>query len=91
VHVRISCPPLIDRCPYGVDFHRGELIASQYRDLSHPELCEKIRKELDATTLYYNTIPDLVRSIGLNRQELCIGCLTGIYPQIDWSQMDSEW
>jgi amidophosphoribosyltransferase len=51
----------------------------------------KIRKELDATTLYYNTISDLVHSIGLNRQELCMGCLTGIYPQIDWSQMDSEW
>ncbi len=91
VHVRISCPPLIDRCPYGVDFHRGELLANHYRNLPHSELCDKIRKELDATTLYYNTIPDLVRSIGLNREELCMGCLTGIYPHIDWSQMDYDW
>lgn len=91
VHVRISCPPLIDRCPYGVDFHQGELLASQYRDLPHLELCDKIRKELDATTVYYNTLSDLVRSIGLNREELCMGCLTGIYPQIDWTEMESEW
>ncbi len=90
VHVRISCPPLIDRCPYGVDFHRGELLASQYRELSHLELCDKIRKELDATTLYYNTLSDLVRAIGLNHEELCMGCLTGIYPQIDWAELESE-
>jgi amidophosphoribosyltransferase len=50
-----------------------------------------IRKELDATTLYYNTISDLIRSIGLHREELCLGCLTGSYPQIDWTQMESEW
>lgn len=57
----------------------------------HSELCDKIRKELDATTLYYNTISDLIRSIGLNREELCMGSLTEIYPQIDWTQMESEW
>jgi len=86
IHVRISCPPLIDRCPYGVDFHKGELAASKYQGLAHMEICQKVCKKLGATSLYYNTLQDLKKSIGLDADELCMGCLTGEYPSVNWSQ-----
>jgi amidophosphoribosyltransferase len=89
IHVRISCPPLMDRCPYGVDFHRGELIASKYHGLSHEELCQRVCNELGATSLYYNTLEDLEKSIGLAENELCMGCLTSEYPAINWLQNNS--
>ena len=91
IHVRISCPPLMDRCPYGVDFHRGELIASKYHGLSHEELCQRVCNELGATSLHYNTLEDLEASIGLGTNELCMGCLTGEYPIIDWSKNNCLW
>jgi len=86
IHIRISCPPLMDRCPYGVDFHRGELVASKYQSRSREEICQEVGKELGATSLYYNTLQDLEEAIGLDENELCVGCLTGRYPAIDWSQ-----
>jgi amidophosphoribosyltransferase len=91
IHVRISCPPLMSRCPYGVDFHKGELIASKYQGLSHEDICHKTCQELGATSLYYNTLDDLKKAIGLDENQLCLGCLTGEYPTIDWSQNNSVW
>jgi len=89
IHVRISCPPLMNRCPYGVDFHKGELIASKYQGLAHEEICHKTCHELGATSLYYNTLDDLKTAIGLDENQLCLGCLTGEYPTIDWTQNHS--
>ncbi len=91
IHVRISCPPLMDRCPYGVDFHRGELVASKYAGLTHAEICDRVSRELGATSLYYNTQKDLVEAIGLDVDELCLGCLTSRYPLVDWSHNDGQW
>jgi len=89
IHVRISCPPLMNRCPYGVDFHKGELITSKYQGLTHEEICHKTGHELGATSLYYNTLDDLKTAIGLDENQLCLGCLTGEYPTIDWTQNHS--
>jgi amidophosphoribosyltransferase len=89
IHVRISCPPLMNRCPYGVDFHKGELVTSKYQGLSHEEICHKTCHELGATSLYYNTLDDLKTAIGLDENQLCLGCLTGEYPTIDWTQNHS--
>jgi amidophosphoribosyltransferase len=91
IHVRISCPPLMDRCPYGVDFHRGELIASKHAGLTHADLCQQVGLELGATSLYYNTQEDLEAAIGLPADQLCMGCLTGVYPTVDWTPNDSRW
>jgi amidophosphoribosyltransferase len=90
IHVRISCPPLVDRCPFGVDFHRGELIASKHFGLPHEELCRNVGDELGVDSLYYNTIPDLVAAIGLPEDQICTGCLMSSYPHVDWSQIDGE-
>lgn len=79
IHVRISCPPLLDRCPYGIDFYREELIARKYAGLSHEEICERVAEELGADSLRYNTIENLLSAIGMGEDELCLGCLTCKY------------
>ncbi|OYT55352.1 MAG: hypothetical protein B6U77_01870 [Candidatus Hecatellales archaeon ex4484_218] len=74
VHVRITCPPIISPCFYGIDIatHR-ELIASK-------KSVEEIRKIIGADSLGYQTIDKLVEAIGLRKEDLCLACLTGEYP-----------
>ena len=90
IHVRISCPPLMDRCPYGVDFHRGELIASKYDGDKHLEISKQVGDELGADSLYYNTLQNLLNSIGLPVHKLCIRCLTGKFSEINFNQQSQS-
>ncbi|WP_309493467.1 amidophosphoribosyltransferase [Candidatus Hecatella orcuttiae] len=74
VHVRITCPPLISPCFYGIDIAtHQELIASQ-------KTVEEIRRLIGADSLEYQTVRGLVEAIGLREEELCLACLTGVYP-----------
>ncbi|RLG70750.1 MAG: amidophosphoribosyltransferase [Methanobacteriota archaeon] len=74
VHVRIGCPPIKFPCKLGIDMPtRQELIAST---LTVEEICSKI----GADSLGYLSIDGLIKSIGLKREDLCLGCLTGVYP-----------
>jgi amidophosphoribosyltransferase len=41
-------------------------------------MVEKIRKELNLTTLKYNTLGDLVKAIGLPKEKLCTYCWDGV-------------
>ena len=76
VHVRITAPPIMAPCFYGIDMsNHGQLIAYKYKgDI------EKIREEIGATSLAYLTIEGLVNAIGLNENELCLACLNEKYP-----------
>ncbi|MEM3693129.1 MAG: amidophosphoribosyltransferase [Candidatus Bathyarchaeia archaeon] len=80
VHLGISCPPLIDWCPYGIDFYEGELIARKFLGKPLEEICRLVAKELGADSLYYNSLENLIEAIGLPKEDLCLGCLTGVYP-----------
>lgn len=80
VHVGISCPPLIDWCPYGIDFYAKELVARKYMGRTHPEICSLVGKEFGANSLCYNTLDNLIEAIGPPKDDLCLGCLTGKYP-----------
>ena len=74
VHVRISCPPTISPCYYGVDTPtREELIASS----NSPE---EIRKFLGADSLGYVSLPALRRAVGDTESKFCTSCYTGVYP-----------
>ncbi len=74
VHVRIGCPPLKWPCYMGVDMAtREELLASN-------RSTEEIREKLGADSLGYISIDGLVEAIGLDRENLCMACLTGDYP-----------
>jgi len=74
VHVRVSCPPIVAGCYMGIDFPtRRELVASS-------RSIDEVREIIGADSLEYNTIDGLVEGIGLPREELCLACLTGVYP-----------
>ncbi len=74
IHVRISVPPLIAPCKYNVSTRSyEELIARRHS-------VDEIRKMLGADTLRYNTIEDLVASVGLSADQLCLACWTNEYP-----------
>jgi amidophosphoribosyltransferase len=74
IHLRIGSPPIISPCYYGIAMAtRKELIASDKE-------VEKIRQTLGVDSLGYLSIDSLVDCIGIKRDELCLGCLTGEYP-----------
>jgi amidophosphoribosyltransferase len=86
VHVRVSCPPIRAPCFYGIDMSTiSELLAPRYEDgIGQEEIskkvCAKIAKDLGADSLIYQTIPGLVKAIGLPKNDLCMACLNGDYP-----------
>jgi amidophosphoribosyltransferase len=74
VHLRISCPPTISPCFYGVDTpNRSELIAATHS-------LEDIRKYVAADSLAYLSLEGLRRAIGAKQSAYCTSCYTGVYP-----------
>jgi amidophosphoribosyltransferase len=74
VHVRISCPPTISPCYYGVDTpSRMELIAATHT-------LEEITKYLDADSVGYLSLDGLMTAVGSQRNSYCSSCYTGVYP-----------
>jgi amidophosphoribosyltransferase len=74
VHLRISCPPTVSPCFYGVDTPtKGELIASNHT-------VDEIRRFVEADTLGYLSLPSLRRAVADERHEYCYACYTGDYP-----------
>src|SRR5437867_3356440 len=76
VHVRISCPPTISPCFYGIDTPtKRELIASSH---SVEEICRYI----EADSLGYLSHEGMLRACGDTKGEghFCSACYTGKYP-----------
>jgi len=74
VHMRISCPPTISPCFYGVDTpRRSELIAATHT-------MEEIRKYLDADSVAYLSLEGLAAGVKGGRSKYCTSCYTGVYP-----------
>jgi amidophosphoribosyltransferase len=75
VHMRISCPPTIAPCYYGVDTPtKEELIAAQ-------NSIEEIRRYLDADSLGYLSLEGLLDAVGdPGGARHCTACYTGNYP-----------
>jgi len=74
VHVRISCPPTISPCYYGVDTPtREELIASSNTP-------EEICKYLGADSLGYVSLAALRQAVNDTHSRFCTSCYTGVYP-----------
>jgi amidophosphoribosyltransferase len=74
VHVRIGSPQIIAPCYLGVDMPtREELIAS-----TRP--VDEVKDSIAATSLHHVSLEALVKAIGIDRENLCTGCLTGKYP-----------
>ncbi len=74
VHVRISCPPTVSPCFYGVDTPtRSELIASNHS-------VDEIRRFLEADSVGYLSVAALRQAVADENQEYCYACYTGDYP-----------
>ena len=75
VHLRISCPPTISPCFYGVDTpSKRELIAANQ---SVKEICEFI----EADSLAYLSLDGLLQACdGAEGNRYCTACYTGVYP-----------
>jgi len=74
VHMRISCPPTISPCYYGVDTPRkGDLIAAQ---MSVDEVCRYI----EADSLGYLSLEGMLDAVGIDPAGACVACWTGKYP-----------
>ena len=74
VHVRIGCPPVVAPCFFGVDMKTRDQFVATGRSV------EEICSEIGADSLGYVSIKGLVESIGMDRDSLCLGCVTGEYP-----------
>ncbi|MDD1774873.1 MAG: amidophosphoribosyltransferase [Methanobacterium sp.] len=74
IHLRVGCPPIISPCYYGIAMAtKKELIASDKR-------VKEIEKILGVDSLGYLSIDSLIKCIGIEKDHLCTGCLTGEYP-----------
>ncbi len=74
VHVRISCPPTISPCFYGVDTpRRSELIAATHT-------LEEITTYLNADSVGYLSHEGMLAVLGSERGQYCSSCYTGHYP-----------
>ncbi len=74
VHVRVSSPPVMWPCFYGIDTaNRNELIASSMS-------VEEIRKFIGADSLVYLSLESLVKATGIEKENFCLSCLDGRYP-----------
>lgn len=78
VHVRISSPPVMNPCFYGIDTStREELIAAT-------KSVEEIRRIIEADSLAFMTVEGMLKAIGRKdegpERGHCLACFTGKYP-----------
>jgi amidophosphoribosyltransferase len=74
VHQRLSSPPMIGPCYYGIDTPtRAELIASSLG-------VEEIRQHIGADSLGYLSVEGVRKAIGDTGDEFCMACFTDQYP-----------
>ena len=82
VHLRISCPPTISPCFYGVDTpSKRELIAAN-------NSIEEIRQFIEADSLAYLSLEGLLAAVrDEHKTGYCTACYTGNYPT-QWVDVD---
>jgi amidophosphoribosyltransferase len=74
VHVRVSSPPIVSPCFYGIDMaDEDELIAAGHS-------VEEVREAIGATTLSYLSLEGLQEATRRPEGTFCRACLTKDYP-----------
>jgi amidophosphoribosyltransferase len=74
VHVRISSPPVVSPCFYGID------LASEDEMIAAHSTVEEVRAAIGATSLAYLSLEGLDASTERPSDSLCHACLTREYP-----------
>ena len=77
IHLRISSPPIMHPCFYGMDFpSKEELIAHQLNGN-----IEEIKKYLEVDSLEYLTIDEMLEAVSeAGEENFCTACFSGKYP-----------
>jgi amidophosphoribosyltransferase len=74
VHVRVSSPPIVSPCYYGIDF------ASEDEMIAAHSTVDEVRQEIGATSLAYLSLEGLQEATRRPASALCRACLTREYP-----------
>ena len=85
IHMRISCPPTISPCYYGVDTpNKSELIAAQMS-------IEEIRRFIEADSLGYLSLDGMIEATELDKESACVACWNGKYPTLITREAETMW
>ncbi len=74
VHVRISSPPVVSPCFYGIDFPDEDELPAAHRSV------EEMRKLIGATSLHYLSVDGMQEATTLPEDTVCRACFTREYP-----------
>ncbi|MBN2000854.1 amidophosphoribosyltransferase [candidate division KSB1 bacterium] len=74
VHVRVSSPPIISPCYYGMDFPRKEEL------VAHRLKVAEIEKYIKCDSLAYLSEQGLLDAVSFDEGGYCTACFTGEYP-----------
>ena len=75
IHMRVSCPPLVSPCFYGIDFPtKKELIAAKFS-------LKEIKKFIGVDSLEYLSLEGMLGSMLLDKDTFCTACFTNDYPE----------
>jgi len=74
VHVRISSPPIVSPCFYGIDFADEDQLVASSRTV------DEVREQIGATTLGYLSLEGAQAATTRPESEFCRACFTRQYP-----------
>jgi amidophosphoribosyltransferase len=77
VHMRISSPPYMNPCHYGIDTSRAKDLVARGRDL------KQIQDAIGADSLYYLSTEGMVKAVGVPTDAgrgFCLACFNAEYP-----------
>jgi amidophosphoribosyltransferase len=74
VHVRISSPPVVSPCFYGIDMADEDELAAAHRSV------EEMRVLVGATSLHYLSVEGMQAATQLPEDSVCRACFTRDYP-----------
>ena len=72
--MRVSSPPVVSPCFYGIDMATPDQLIASGRDL------DEVRSMIGADSLAYLSLDGLQLAIGRPKAGFCRACLTGEYP-----------
>jgi amidophosphoribosyltransferase len=74
VHVRISAPPIVSPCFYGIDFADEEQLVASSRTVA------EVQEQIGATSLAYISLDGVQAATTRPAEEFCRACFTREYP-----------
>jgi amidophosphoribosyltransferase len=74
VHVRVSSPPVVSPCFYGIDMADEDELAAAHRSV------EEMREHVGATSLHYLSLDGMQWATRLPEGSVCRACFTRAYP-----------